>query len=45
LFRPRVKRWSEEEAEQWFTQPNEVMFEQLHAANNALIQNMLDSAP
>jgi hypothetical protein len=45
LFRPRVKQWSAKDAEQWFTPPNEAMFEQLHAANNALIQSMLDSAP
>ncbi|GMO39666.1 MAG: hypothetical protein Pg6C_00240 [Treponemataceae bacterium] len=45
LFRPRVKQWSTEEAEQWFTPPGEAMFGQLHAANNMLIQNMLDAAP
>jgi hypothetical protein len=45
LFRARTKRWNAEEAELWWTAPDDAMLEQLHDANGALIRNVLESAP
>jgi hypothetical protein len=45
LFRKQRKIWDNAEAQQWFTPPTDSMLEQLHSSNNAMIHNLLETAP
>lgn len=45
LSRPKNEVWTQEEAEKWFTIPNDAMLNQLEHDNNNLIQNLLETSP
>ena len=45
LSRPKNEVWDEEEAEKWFTIPDNAMMQQLEHDNNRLINNLLEASP
>ncbi len=45
VSRPKTLKWTEEEADKWFTIPDESMMSQLDNDNNRLIQNLLEASP
>ena len=45
FYREQKKKWSREDAEVWFTAPDDLMMKELEQTNNALISDVLGAAP
>ncbi len=45
LSRSKTEKWTMEEAEPWFSIPDDAMLEQLEYDNNRLIHNVLEASP
>ncbi|MCQ2594470.1 MAG: hypothetical protein MJ196_04335 [Treponemataceae bacterium] len=45
FYREQKRKWSREDAEVWFTAPDDLMLKELEQTNNALISDVLGAAP
>lgn len=45
LVRPRGYEWTWDDVERWFAAPDGTLLDELHAANGALINDILEAAP
>ena len=43
--RKKVNRWSDESVDQWFSEPDESMLDDLKKANNKLVEDMMEVVP
>lgn len=43
--RPKKEKWSEEEANEWFTIPDETEIEKLSQANDKIVKDIIGAAP
>ena len=45
LVRPRNYEWTQEDVDSWFSIPNSKLLDELHQANNSMINDLLEAAP
>lgn len=45
LVRPKNYQWTEEDVNRWFTSPDGNILDELHKANNQMVNDILEVAP